>query len=250
VLDFLIRVTAEPVVDVRPAWTVPAKELTTGDQLFFLLVQDAIVADSERPVALRSLPVFAENPLGRLAFPSTVAAEPPDYNSWFTGTRAAILECLQPWLASKWLAAGRAAGRETDWAKLAGAGRATAAVIGAFLAAADHHGRRDLARFVLRAASRILTLPEISAEFWSGGLFGEGPARLQERVDVRKDAMALPVGFAMLENWTRSARRVGYFDEGYATSQMWKEDWEAVNGDTAAANARRVLTEIEPLQVS
>jgi hypothetical protein len=247
VLNFLVRVTAEPVTDTKPNWTTPAAELTPGDLLFFLMVQDAIADEPFKPLALRTLSLFGENPLCRLAVPDLDAAGEPNFDPWFTGMRAAILECLQPWLAERWLAAERQFGKETDWDRLGRRGKATAEVLTAFLAAADRHGRRDLARFVLRAASRILTVAEVNADFWSGGLKGEGPPQLQTRINVRRAAMAVPAGFATLEKWTRAERAVGYFDEGYAASQMWKDDWEAASGDVAAANAKRVLTEVEPL---
>ena len=41
-----------------------------------------------------------------------------------------------------------------------------------------------------------------------------------------------------LARWQKQARTVGYFDEGYAGSQMWKADWEAADGDATAAPAR------------
>jgi hypothetical protein len=249
VLDFLIYVTAERP-DLAPPWN-PQVDLTPGDALFFLIAFDSLRALPAVFLPLREKAVFAKNPLCRLSFPADFPAtnDPPavDFDLWFTGPRAAILECLQPWLTARWLYLERSKGQEASWAVLGWRGRAEGSILDAYLAAADRHGRRDLARFVLRSASAILTLPEVTAEYWTGGLKGDGPPRLQERIGIRRDAIVGPGRFGTLEHWTRQARGVGYFDDGYAASQLWKEDWEAANGDAAAANARQVLTEVEPL---
>ncbi|HEY2783694.1 MAG TPA: hypothetical protein VGJ05_01860 [Fimbriiglobus sp.] len=252
VLDFLIWITAEKPSESTKPWTASTTAQTCGDELFFLLVFEAIRSNPTVFPALSDSSIFADNPLCRLAYPadfvSHVKLATPRFEECFSPPRAAILECLQPWLAARWLRVEREAGRETDWARLARRGRAVTAVSDAYLTEAEKHDRRDLARFVLRASSAILTVPEIGADFWSGSLQGEGPPRLQERIDARRAAMAVPGLFETLENWTRSARSVGYFDEGYAASQMWKEDWEAAKGDEAAETAKRVLAEVEPLR--
>jgi hypothetical protein len=51
-----------------------------------------------------------------------------------------------------------------------------------------------------------------------------------------------------LQRWERKARSVGYFDEDYQASQLWKADWEAADGDETAARAHRVLEQLEPLR--
>jgi hypothetical protein len=52
----------------------------------------------------------------------------------------------------------------------------------------------------------------------------------------------------ILEAWQERARYVGYFDEDYQASQMWKADWETVNGDRVAARARAAVEMLEPLR--
>jgi hypothetical protein len=51
-----------------------------------------------------------------------------------------------------------------------------------------------------------------------------------------------------LEQWQQQALSVGYFDEGYQASQLWKADWEAANGNVVAARARAVVEMVEPLR--
>jgi hypothetical protein len=53
---------------------------------------------------------------------------------------------------------------------------------------------------------------------------------------------------AVLESWQERARSIGYFDDDYAASQMWKEDWETLAGDRIAERARAAVQLIEPLR--
>jgi hypothetical protein len=40
---------------------------------------------------------------------------------------------------------------------------------------------------------------------------------------------------------------VGYFDEGYAASQLWKADWEAHAGDLLCEHATAIARAVDPL---
>ena len=60
--------------------------------------------------------------------------------------------------------------------------------------------------------------------------------------------MAVPRQMARLCSWEDEARAVGYFDDGYAASQMYKQEWEAAEGDRIAARARTAVDAIEPLR--
>ena len=64
----------------------------------------------------------------------------------------------------------------------------------------------------------------------------------------QRSALAVPRQMETLEAWQARARNVGYFDEGYQASQMWKADWEAVNGDRVAVRARAAVEMLEPLR--
>ena len=84
--------------------------------------------------------------------------------------------------------------------------------------------------------------------FWTGGLQGSGPPRLADRLDTQRSALAVPRQMEILDSWQQRALGIGYFDEGYHASQMWKADWEGVNGDRVAARARAVIETLEPLR--
>jgi hypothetical protein len=158
-----------------------------------------------------------------------------------------ILECLQPHLAGRWTRSERSKGQIGDWKKMRQQGRAEFAALQAFLAAASAANRTDLARFVL-ATNAALFHADLTPVFWTGGLQGSGPPRLADRLDTQRAALAVPRQMEVLEDWQRRARAVGFFDEDYQASQMWKEDWEAARGDEVAARARQAVVMLEALR--
>jgi hypothetical protein len=252
-LGFLIWVTAESVGDTRTVWQPPAAELTVADGFLLFLAYDAIRADADTSRSLRTLAPFRTHPLCWLANPDDFAdaddAPAPDFGPWAAGQGAAVLEALQPLLLSRWLAVERSKGQVSDWQQMRGRGRAQSRVLEAFLTAAEQAGRPDLARFLLQTAAQVLAGPEPSPAFWTGGLLGNPPVRLADRLETQRSALAVLQHMATLQRWERQARSVGYYDEGYAASQFWKAHWERFGGDEAAARSERVLHQLEPLRL-
>jgi hypothetical protein len=250
-LGFLFWLTAEKPGDARGDWDAPAEELSAADELFLAVALDAL---RQLPDVFQALPAkaaFHRNPLCWLISPGDFASEepaPPTFDPWLTGTRAAILECLQPVLTQRWVRNERGKGQVGDWKRMRQQGRAEFAALAAFLAAAEKAARPDLARFVLRSASAVFVGGELAPAFWTGGLQGTGPPRLADRLETQRAALALPRQLESLQRWERKARSVGYFDENYQASQLWKADWEAARGDDVAALAHRVLEQLEPLR--
>jgi hypothetical protein len=250
-LGFLFWIAAEKPADTKDVWDAPAGELSAADELFLAVAFDALRPMSDVFQALSTKAAFHRNPLCWLISPGDFAADepsPPAFGPWLTGTRAAILECLQPVLTQRWVRGERGKGQIGDWKRMRQQGRAEFAVLTSFLAAAEKAARPDLARFVLRSASAIFASGELAPAFWTGGLQGTGPPRLADRLETQRAALALPRQLESLQRWERKARSVGYFDEDYAASQLWKADWEAARGDDVAARAHRVLEQLEPLR--
>jgi hypothetical protein len=251
VLDFLIWATAEKVNDTKSAWDSAPKALTPADELFFWFAFDAIRTDPDLLAALRRKDAFRLNRLCWISFPGDMVADdeptPPDMAPLFDGQRAVMLECLQPHLTHRWIRCERLKGQIGDWKKMRQQGRAEFAALQAFLKAAEAANRTDLARFVLNTNAALFT-SELTPVFWTGGLQGSGPPRLADRLDTQRSALAVPRQMEILEGWQHRALGVGYFDEGYQANQMWKADWEAVNGDRVAARARAAVEMLEPLR--
>jgi len=250
VMDFLIWATAEKVNETKTAWDAAPHGLTPADELFFWLAFDAIRADPELLAALRKKEAFRLNPLCWISFPGDMTEsdnpQAPDFAALFSGQRAVFLECLQAHLTQRWIRSERMKGQIGDWKRMRHQGRAEFTALQAFLQAADAANRRDLTRFVLRANAALFTA-DMTPVFWTGGLQGSGPPRLADRLETQRAALAMPRQMAMFENWQERALGVGYFDDDYQASQLWKADWEAAQGDRVAARARATVDMLEPL---
>jgi hypothetical protein len=253
VLDFLLWLTAEKVQETKQAWDTAPKALTAADELFFCLAFDQMRSDPEVLTVLRRKDTFTRNPFcwltnpGDVADPESAKPQPPDFAPVFTGQRAVLLECLQRSLEHRWIQSERAKGQIGDWKKMRQQGQAEFTALRSFLQAAETARRTDLARFVLRTNAAVLQ-SDMSPVFWTGGLQGSGPPRLADRLETQRAALALPRQMEILEAWQERARYVGYFDDDYQASQMWKADWEAVNGDRVAVRARAAVEMLEPLR--
>jgi hypothetical protein len=251
-LEFLIWITAHRPNDAKPPLeeVLPAAELTPADRLLLFLAYD-VLHDTEAGPALRPRPAFATSGLIRLAFPDDfrgVSEPAPDFAPWTTGPGAVMLEALQPWLEARWVQVERRKGHTGDWSELRELGLSQERVLVAFTDAAEAADRPDLVRFLLRVAAAVLPDGVTPTAFF-GGLQGPGPARLADRIEVHRRALALPRHLSRLAQWQKRARGIGYLDEGYAASQLWKADWERLNGDALAARAAALARQVEPLTV-
>ena len=251
VVEFLLWATAEKVHETKVPWDAVPGELTPADEFFFWRVFDACRSDPDLVAVLRRKEAFRRNPYCWLSAPGDLIDSEefavPDFAPLFVGVRAAILECLQSHLGERWIRSERAKGQLGDWKKMRFQGRAEFAALRAFLQAAEDARRPDLARFVLKTNAALFTADQ-TPTFWTGGLQGSGPPRLAERLDTQRAALAVPRLMEVLEAWQQRAVFVGYFDDDYQASQMWKQEWEAANGDRVAARARQAVEMIEPLR--
>jgi hypothetical protein len=188
--------------------------------------------------------------LCRLAYPEDFTAAPagavPRFAPWTAGVGACILEALQPELCDRWLQIEGRKEQIRDPEHARALGRSQEQALTAFLDAIDRAGRPDLARFLLRAAHALLGR-HAHAGTWTGGLHLAG-LRLADRAAVYQAALVFPRQLDRLHAWARRARSVGYFDEGYAAAQLWKEDWEHYQGDDLYERARRILAQVDPMR--
>jgi hypothetical protein len=250
-LAFMMWLTAEKVTDTKEAWDVPAGSLTPADELFFAVAYDSLTAEPNVAAVLAEKRAFRDNPLCRLTHPADFIIPddtPLGFDPLTTGVRAVIIECLNPELAQRWVKSERGRGQIGDWKQMRATGTTLNRTLTDFLTACGKANRPDLARFVLTAAKTILNQPGLTPQYWTGGLPGQGPPRLADRLETQRVAVVLPRCMATLQGWDRRARSVGYWDDDYASNQLWKEDWEAAGGDALAATAHRILEQLEPLR--
>ncbi len=247
-LAFLLWITAGPPGDERSSWRPPPEEWTLGDRLLVYFAYQALRKTSVASF-LRAQPPFASQELCRLAFPDDFAGCPApvgtDFSPWSTSPGSCILEALQPELTERWLQVERGKGQIGDGQHMRALGQAQEHVLTAFCEAVDRAGRRDLARFLLHVAVRLLH-ENPSADAWIGRLALRG-LRLADRTETCRAALVLLRQLERFQQWEKQARTVGYFDAGYAASQLWKADWEHCQGDSLCGQAQAILRAVEPL---
>lgn len=251
-LAFTVWLTAVKLGDPDLPWDANTETPTAGDELFFAVAYENLRQYPDWMERLSGKRAFRRNALCWLLFPGDFVGSdepaPPDFTPWFTPPRSAFLECLEPMLAQQWVQSERDKGRIEDWRRMRQQGRAETAMLSAFLQAAESARRPDLARFLLRALAELLRTPDLGRENWTGGLRDFRPQRLADRLDTERVAFAFLQQAEVFQRWDRQARSVGYFDEEYATSQMWKLDWEALDGDRTVSEAQRLLATLDPLR--
>jgi len=227
-----------------------AGALTLGDQLLLFFAHEGLRQYGRHDLNWQTLPGFAMHGLCRLMYPDDFAAAAietaPNFAAWTKGVGACILEALQNDLAERWQEIEQDKGRIGDYTTMRLLGQEQERVLSAFLDAVEQAERLDLARFLLKAASKLLT-EHARAEDWTGAL-QHTKQRLAERAAIYHMATTFLRQMNRLQQWERQARAIGYFDEGYEAGQLWKSDWESIQGDVLVERARAILGQLDPMR--
>jgi hypothetical protein len=250
-LEFLIWITANRPGDRARPWRPREADLSPGDRLLLYFAHEGLrSAEGLKTHDLRTEPPFVEHGLCWLAYPEDYTAAPlgvrPNFAPWTNGVGAAMLEALQPELARRWIEVESGKERLADPQAMRVLGQAQQRVLTAFLDALEQAGRMDLARFLLQAAS-VLLGPHAHAGMWTAKLNMSG-LRVADRTATYQAAMAFLRMLDRLQTWQRRAQSVGYFDEGYTAAQLWKADWEAVQGNQLMEHARAIIGQLDPMR--
>ena len=250
-LGFLIWITANRPSDTARPWIVPEEELTLGDRLLLYFAHEGLrnLAEGLGASVLRTQEPFVRHALCWLAFPEDYATAPtgtrPNFAPWTIGAGGFMLEALQAELARRWIEVESNKERLTDPQVMRALGMSQERVLTAFLDALEQAGRMDLARFLLQAAASLLGT-HAHAGMWTDKLNMTGQ-RVADRAATYQAATIFLRTLDRLQTWERRARGVGYFDEGYAASQLWKTDWQQVQGDFLIERARAIVRQLAPL---
>jgi FtsH ternary system domain X6 len=247
-LDFLMWVTAKKPDENKKGWQ-PAEDVTLGDLLLLYFAVEQLRSSEMSGNLLKQTPLDSHGLL-YLAYPDAYAKASstslPDFRPWVSGKGACIVEAMQPAVAERWAQMEIDKGLVSDWKLMRDLGQAQERSLSAFLTAVEKEGRFDLARFLLIAARRVLTASAAS-DLWVKGL-KQHAQRLADRAETYRGALAFVRQMPRLQQWERNARSVGYFDEGYQASQLWKADWERHEGDTLTERARVILHQLDPMR--
>jgi hypothetical protein len=246
-LAFLVWLACGCSSDVS-SWNPAIEELTAADQLL-LFVAYGSFRDTTTMTVLRTKSAVTQNLLCRLYYPGDFAgvASPVTTGIWTHGVGSCILEAMQPHLLTRWLEMERSKAMIIDWEQMRRLGQSQTVVLDSLISSVAGAGRRDLVRFLLRLFNEFLT-PDLTLGFWISGLFGTGPARLADRLETHRAALATLRVLEPMSQWTRQARGTAFYDESFAAAQLWLSDWEHFRGDEMSAIARRLLRSVEPLE--
>ncbi|VTS00060.1 hypothetical protein [Tuwongella immobilis] len=254
-LSFLIWMTANKPAAGKAFWQPAADTgLTIGDELLLFLGFAAMRQDAEMMPVLRAPDSpFSRNALCWLAFPDDFATNSPEavpsFANWMVGDAALVMEAMQHYWMNRWLHIEREKGQIVDWDHMRLTGQVQERVLERLLQDAESAQRPDLVRFLLQVAAQVLSAEEISPIFWTGALTStRAPARLVDRLATQRSALSLLRAIDNLQQWERRARLVGYFDDGFAASQLFLSDWESANGSVLNRRGQRIIQQFDPLR--
>ena len=162
------------------------------------------------------------------------------------GVGACVVEALQADLEARWIHVEGGKERVEQPAVMRGLGGSQDRVLDAFFAALEKANRRDLARFLLRAASHLLTA-SAHAGMWTGALQMVGQ-RLADRAATYQAATSLLRHLDRLGGWARWARGVWRFDDDFPVAQLYLADWESYQGDELVARAQTIVRNLDPMR--
>ncbi len=228
-IDFLIHLTAKSTND-KSVWGTDAESLTLGDQFFFFMVANSF-HNLQFAKTWSKREFFSKNPLIALSFPNLFSAKQAhpdiDFRPWMKGIGAAIFETCQDFFASRIYEIEKSKFKTTDPKIITNLARDQRQVWQRLFSACENNDRRDLCRFLQNALGKIIH-PKSKPEDWTGKL-ETNDMRIADRFALYRDAMVLTEAIDQLKKWQSEGAITGYFDEGYAASQLFKSDWETFN---------------------
>ena len=231
------------------------RDLTIGDRLLLFLAYETL-RGTEPIRGLMDQPPFRRHALLWFVYLADFIEQdrPPqwDFSPWVEGPGAGIVESLQFRLAMSWVNMERQKNRIINPNTMRRLGELQHRILAQFFDAAETAGRQDLCRFFLSAMRQVLRdvptagradpltpFPQLNLK----------DLRMADRSLVYQSAAAGFRQMERLERWHRMARSVGFYEEGYAAAQLWKADWEDLEGDRLWDESQARLRQLEPLSI-
>ena len=254
-MEWLLWLTSENFVEPKQMPAFDSSLLTPGDRLLFMMTFDAVKNTLGADAVLQQSGL-KNSGLIWLMFPDRVAEcnfeGEPELDLWFHKDHIWVLEALQMRLSNSWTNIELNKRESSNYEAVRRTGELQSQVLKTFLDATESARRRDLARFVLCTVRKLSSTPTAlhrtgETSTWFRRLDVKA-LRMAERSAVYQAALAVFHSLKRLSQWNDEARRIGYYDEGYQASQLWKSDWERLNGDETYQWARRIIQEVDPVK--
>lgn len=250
-IQLLRWLTACPVgnSDCDPLDAAPR---TLADELLMYLTLD-VTSQLRCDTGIVRQAAFRGSALCWLGFPDRLSRDElaveittEQFRPLLTGDGPVLVECLQGDLGNRW--ARMEWNKQTiRWnAAMTQLGGGQEAVAGAWLDACDAAGRRDLSRFLIRAASEVLE-GHAPSQRWVQNLEQRGSMR--DRSGARRAAGAFLRALRQLRRWAEESGSVRFFDDDYEAAQLYLTQWENL-GDDGFHHAERIIRELEALDAT
>lgn len=247
-MELLIWLTTENFSDPASPVAIDVETVTPGDELLMLMTFSALRSTLGAAILVKQ-PGFRNHGLLALLFPEVVAVlngfEDPNVRIWCEPDRAWILEALQSKLAQQWFLIENFKRSSANYTDLQKIGEMQSSVHRRLCDSAESLGRQDLCVFLLMAAR--LLFQTVTVDRWYDRM-DLRLLRMTERASIFHAALAFFHGLSRLDQWTQRAQAVGFYDEDYRASQLWKSEWERLGGDELWLRARRVIELVDPLR--
>lgn len=200
-----------------------AMPLTLGDQVLVYFALDA-ARDTPAARVIAQQPFVRNAPLAWLGFaPDLAGAAIPTFDSLVTGAGPVIIEALADELAKRWQATELGKRSLVDPNAIIALGEAQDRVLGSFMTACDAARRRDLAGFVLDAAT-----PLIERNLSPSPTKLDPSSPLSTRAQARIAAGSLLRALVRWADWDQQHRAVRYIDDDYQLAQLMLARFEKI----------------------
>jgi hypothetical protein len=223
-LHFLRWLVATPFSAPQSTLTLlHAMPVTLGDQVLVYFTLDA-ARDTPALRVIAQQPFVRNVALAWLGFSSELAgAAIPAFESLVTGAGPVVVEALAEELAKRWQAAELAKRSQLDPDALIALGEAQDRVLGSFMSACDSARRRDLAGFVLDAAT-----PLIERNLSPAPMKLDPSSPLSTRAQARIAAGSLLRALVRWADWDMQHRAIRYIDDDYQLAQLMLARFEKI----------------------
>lgn len=247
-MELLLWLTSQNFVEPKSHPQITKRDLTLGDRLLLLMTFSVIRATLGGPVLLKQ-PGFRGHGLIELMFPKDVAVSTssvePQLEFWCQRDHAWVLESLQDKLAHQWFRIERDKRRMSDHKDMQKIGELQTRAVDALFDGVQQHDRKDLCVFLLMAGWHLKTT--VPSDEWFEQLDVRS-LRMADRSAVYQAALAWFSAMNRLGEWNSQAQAVGFYDEDYQASQLWKSQWERFDGDQLCRWSAEIIKRTDPIR--
>lgn len=249
-MQVLIWLTSENFADPQSGLVIHPDKLSLGDRVFLLMTFAALQSTLGGAV-LMAQPGFSGHGLIELLYPASVAemSEPHDIDIafWLRKEHSWVLEALQMRLAQQWFRIEQDKRLSSNSGDVQRTGNLQAVILARLFDAAERSERKDLCVFLLVAGRQLFQM--IESDHWFEGLDMRA-LRVADRTVIYRAGLAFFYGMQRLQEWTQRAQAVGFYDEEYHASQLWKSEWERLDGACLHQRAQRIIAMATPMQIA